>query len=319
MPLRPHLQKLVERVRLRPALRAAIVYPLDRESLQLALSGAFAGYLAPTLVGPEPRIREEAHRAGLDISRLALVDTDDDPRLAAERAVTLVRDGEAQALVRGSLALDDLLAPVAAPESGLRTAHRLSHAQFLDLPGHARPLVVADALVNVQPNLAAKKDILRNTIAFAQALDIAAPRVALLAAKSVIAPAFASTSEAAALRSMAAQGAFAGATVDGPMTADLALSPEIARQAAVASAVAGQADVLVAPSMEAAVMVVRTAIGLTGGLAPGLVLGATVPIVAPNTQDAMETRIACCVLASLLAGHVFGASEAAPRAQVVPA
>jgi phosphate acetyltransferase len=312
---RPHLQKLVERTRLRPPLPAAIVHAVDRDSLQLALSGAFAGYLAPTLVGPEQRIRSEANRAGLDITRLPLVDADDDPQSSAERAVRLARKGEVHALVRGALSLDAMLAPVAAQDSGLRTARRLSYAQFLDLPGHDRALIVTDAMLNVAPNLAAKKDIVRNTIAFAHALGIAAPHIALLAAKGTITPAFPSTSEAAALMSMAAQGAFPGATVEGPMTADVALSPEFARHAGTRSAVAGRADVLVAPTMESAVMLVRALTGITGGLAAGLVLGAAVPIVVPGLQDPIETRVASCVLASLAST----ASREAPAPEARPA
>lgn len=317
MNARPHLQKLVERVRLQPALPAAIVFPVDRESLQLALSGAFAGYLAPTLVGPEKRIRDEASRAGLDITRLPLVDTPDDPRRAAERAVALARGGAFAALVRGSLTIDDLLAPVAAPESGLRTARRLSHALFCDLPGRPHPLVVADAMLNVAPTLAAKKDIVVNTVGFARALGIDEPHVALLAAKAVVAPAFPSTSEAAALKSMAAQGAFPGAVVDGPLTADIALSPDAARLAGSGSPVAGRADVLIAPSMESAVMLVRALTGVTGGLAAGLVLGATLPIVVPGTQEPMETRIAACVLAAL--ARTAPLAAAAPRPHAVAA
>lgn len=311
MMARPHLQKLVERTRLLPALPAAFVFPLDRDSLQLALSGAFAGYLAPTLVGPEVRIRDAANRAGLDISRLALVDTPDQPRAAAERAVLLVREGKASALIRGSLAHEDLLAPVAHAESGLRSERRLSHATFLDLPGHPRFLLVADASLNVAPNLAAKQDIVRNTVELAFALGVAVPHVALLAAKGTVAPAFPSTSEAAALKSMAAQGAFRGAVLDGPVTPDVALSADAARQHGVKSEVAGRADVLIAPTMEAAIMVVRTLAGFTGGLAAGLVLGAQVPIVMPSPHDPMEVRIASCVLASLAVSAV---AEAASRA-----
>lgn len=315
MNARPHLVRLVERVRQRPPLPAAFVYPLDRDALQLALSAAFAGYVAPTLVGPEERIRAEALRAGLDITRLPLVDTADAPQRAAERAVLLAREGGVGALVRGSLSVDALLAPVAAEGSGLRTARRLSHALVCDLPGQPRPLVVADAMLNVAPNLAAKKDIVRNTIALAHAMGIPEPRVALLAAKGTIAPAFPSTSEAAALMSMAAQGAFPGAVVEGPMTPDVALAAEPAHAAASPSVVAGHADVLVAPSMESAVMLVRTLTGLTGGLAAGLVLGATVPVVVHGGHDAMEARIAACVLASLMAAAAQ-ARTAAPGARV---
>ena len=312
MMARPHLQKLVERARLLPALPVGVVFPVDRDSLQLALSGAFAGYLAPTLIGPEERIRDAANRAGLDISRLSLIDTPDEPRAASERAVALARDGIVQALLRGSLAQEDLLGPIAAPDNGLRGPRRLSHATFLDIPGQARFLLLADASLNVAPNLAAKKDIVQNTIELAYALGVVAPNVALLAAKSAVAPAFPSTSEAAALRSMAAQGAFAGAVVDGPLTPDVALSPDAARAAGMKSDVAGRADILIAPTMEAAAMVARTLTGLTGGLAAGLVLGAKVPVIMPSPRDPMDVRIASCVLASLVSGAAASLREAAP-------
>lgn len=310
MTARPHLQKLVERARLLPPLPVAIVFPVDREPLQLALSGAFAGYVVPTLVGPEQRIRDAANLAGLDISRLAVVDTPDEPRAASERAVALAREGAVRALVRGSLGQEDLLGPVAAAESGLRGARRLSHATFLDIPGQSRFLILADASLNVAPNLAAKKDIVLNTVELAFALGVAVPQVAILAAKASIAPAFPSTSEAAALRSMAAQGAFPGASVDGPMTPDVALSSEAARAAGIRSDVAGRADVLIAPTMEAAVMLGRTLTGVTGGLAAGLVLGAKVPVIMPSPRDPMDVRIASCVLACLL--RAGSAPAAAP-------
>jgi phosphotransacetylase len=298
---RPHLSRLAERARTLAPLPAAVVFPLDRDSLQLALSAAFAGYLAPTLFGPEERIRDAAVRAGLDISRLPRVDTPDDPRAASERAVLAARDGTAGALFRGSLSVEDLLAPIAADGSGLRTRRRLSHAAFVDLPGVPRPLVVADAMLNVAPNLAAKRDIVASTVELAQALGIGVPHVALLAAKGTVAPAFPSTSEAAALKSMAAQGAFPGAVVDGPMTPDVALSADVARAHGHASPVAGQADVLLAPTMEAATMVLRTLTGLAGGLVAGVVLGARVPVLLLPAHDAMDARIASCVLARLLA------------------
>ncbi len=320
MMARPHLQKLVERARLLPALPAAVVFPVDRDSLQLALSGAFAGYLAPTLVGPDERIRDAANRAGLDISRLTIVDTPDEPRAASECAVMLAREGKVSALIRGSLAHEDLLAPVAAPESGLRGERRLSHATFLDLPGQSRFLLIADASLNVAPNLAAKKDILENTLDLAYALGVVAPNVALLAAKCTVAPAFPSTSEAAALRSMAAQGAFAGAVVEGPLTPDVAFSSEAARLHGVKSEIAGRADVLIAPTMEAATMVLRTLTGVTGGLAAGLVLGAKVPVVMPSPRDPMEVRIASCVLASLaFAAGTAARAPSAPAASSAPA
>lgn len=306
MTQRPHVQKMVERARPTGPLRAAIVFPCERDVLQLALSGAFAGYLAPTLVGPETRIRALADQAGLDISRLALVDSGSDPAAAATRAVQLARDGAVQAIVKGSLANDLLLAPVAAPDSGLRTATRLTHACVLDLPGLDRPIVLADSELNIAPNLAAKRDIVGNTLALARAIGITTPRVALLAAMDGPSHAFPSTTDAVALKSMAAQGRFGSALVEGPLTPDQALAhPDPA------SPVAGHADVLIAPAMESAIILLRTLTGLTQGLAAGLVLGARVPIVLPGRRDTLEARMAACVLASLMSAAMASAQSAA--------
>ncbi len=194
----------------------------------------------------------------------------------------------------------DLLAPVAAPESGLRSDRRLSHAYFLDLPGRPNGMLIADAQLNVVPNLAAKKDIVANTVDLARAIGIVTPNVALLAAMDYVTPAFVSTADAAALKTMAEQSMFGSAVVDGPLTADSALSADAARANGVKSDVAGHPDVLIAPTMEAASMVVRTLTGLTGGLAAGIVLGATLPIVIPARTDSMEVRMASCVLAALI-------------------
>ncbi len=295
---------------MRPPLPVAVAYPCDRDSLQMALSGAFAGYLAPLLVGPEARIRDAALKAGVDISRLTIVNTADAPRAAGARAAELAREGTVAALVKGSMSDGDLLAPVAAPESGVRTERRLSHAYFLDLPGRANGMLLADALLNIAPNLAAKKDIVANTVELARALGIAAPTVALLAALDYVTAAFPSTGDAAALKTMGAQGLFRDAIVDGPLTADSALSAEAARANGVKSEVAGRADVLIAPTMEAAAMVLRTLTGLTGGLAAGIVLGAKIPIAVPARNDSMEVRMASCVLASLIAA---AAAESAPK------
>jgi len=301
MPVRPHLQKLVERVRFLPPLAAAIVHPCDGESLQLALAGAFAGYLAPTLVGPESRIRDAAAKAGLDISRLPIVATADDPSASAEMATRMARDGRAHALIKGALSDGALLAPVAVPDTGLRTDHRLTHATLLDVPGRAQMLFVTDDRLNVAPTLAAKRDILVNAVELAIALGVAAPAVALLAAVDAPSAAFASTVDAASLKAIAGDGTVRGARVDGPMTPDVALSAEAARQQGVTSEVAGRADILLAPTMESAVMVVRTLTAMTGALAAGLVLGAQVPIVVAARSESMESRMASCVLASLVA------------------
>lgn len=309
MSQRPHVQKLVERARQLPALAAAVVHPCDAESLQLALSGSFAGFLAPTLVGPAARIRDAANRASIDISRLAIVDTADDPAVAATRAVELAASGAVAALIKGAMSDRDLLAPVAAPASGLRGDTRLSHALFLDVPGLDRWLLVADAQLNLTPNLAAKRDIVQNTVRLAIALGNAAPRVALVAGMDVVVSTLPSTSEAAALKSMAADGAFPGAIVDGPLLPDAALDGDRERPGA---------DVLIAPSLEAAVMLSRGLVAARHGLACGVVLGAKLPIVVPARGESIETRMASCVIASLAAAHAQGAARAQSAAAIVP-
>lgn len=311
MPNRPQLQKLVERARRLPPLSAAFAFPCDADTLQLALAGAFAAFVAPTLVGPQQRIRDAALRAGIDISRLPIVDTPDDAQAAARRAADLARDGRVDAIVRGTLADGELLAPVASQEGGLRTGRRLSHATLLDVPGRDEALIVADDRLNVAPPLAAKRDILDNTAAYAVALGFAHPTVALLAAVDAPSASFSSTVDALALKSMSANGAFHGARVAGPVTPDIAL----ARPTSAESDSAPSATLLVAPSMESAVMVVRTLVGATGALAAGLVVGAHVPVVIAARRESMESRIASCVLASLAAHALRPRSERGATAQ----
>ena len=284
-----------------PPLPAAVVYPCDRDSLQNALSARFASYLAPVLVGPEKRITDAAAQAGLDLSRIDLIDTPDDPFAAAQRAVALAKNGETQALIKGSLYPDDLMRAVVAPEIGLRGERRLTHAFFVDVPGYGRGFVLSDAVLNIAPNLAAKRDIVQNAIDFAQALGIAQPQVAILSAVEGVTAALPATGEAAALAKMAAQGLITGGAVDGPLTADAAMSPAAARAGNVSSQVAGNADVLIVPGMESGALLLRAMVGMFGALAAGVTLGAKVPIVLSARSDSMEVRMASCVLASLVA------------------
>src|SRR5579864_3621791 len=255
---RPHCQRLVDRARNFPPLAAAIVYPCDSDSLQIALSGQFAGYLAPVLVGPESRIADAAAQAGLDLSRIALVDTPDEPFAAAQRAAAMAKSGDVRALIKGSLYPDDLMRAVATPESGLRGERRLTHAFFIDVPGYPRPLILSDALLNIAPNLAAKRDIVQNAIDFAHALGIAMPLVAVLSAVEGVTPALPATGDAAALAKMAIQGLLTGGVIDGPLTADSALSAAAARANGIESKVAGAADVLIVPGLESGALLLRT-------------------------------------------------------------
>jgi phosphotransacetylase len=315
MVARPHFQRLVDRVRNLPALPAAVVYPCDSDSLQIALSGQFAGYLAPVLVGPEKRIGDAAAQAGLDLSRIELIDTPDEPFAAAQRAVALAKEGRVRALIKGSLYPDDLMRAVATPDSGLRSERRLSHAFFVDVPSHPRAFVLSDAVLNIAPTLAAKRDIVQNAIEFAHALGIAAPQVAVLSAVEGVTPALPATGDAAALVKMAAQGVIKGGVVEGPLTPDSAMSVAAARANGVDSKIAGNADVLIVPGLEAGAMLVRMLTGVFGALAAGVTLGAGVPVVLSGRGESMEVRMASCVLASLVAAHAVRKAAADAGAQ----
>jgi phosphotransacetylase len=301
MVTRPHFQRLVDRVRNLPPLPAAVVFPCDRDALQMALSAQFAGYLSPILVGPDKRIAEAAALAGLDLSRIDVVDTPDDPFVAAQRAAALARNGEVRALVKGSLYPDDLMRAVASPDSGLRGERRLTHAFFVEVPGLPRAFVVSDALLNIAPGLAAKREIVQNAIEFAQALGIAAPNVAVLSAVEGVTPALPATGDAAALAKMAGQGLITGGVVEGPLTADAAFSAASARANGVESKMSGNADVLIVPGLESGAILLRTLIGAFGALAAGVALGAKVPVVLPARGESLEVRMAACVLACVVA------------------
>jgi phosphotransacetylase len=321
MAARQHFQRLIERVRNQPALPAAVVFPCDRDALQMALSGQFAGYLAPVLVGPDKRIGEAAAMAGLDLSRIEIVDTPDNPFAAAQRAVALARDGQVRALIKGSLYPDDLMRAVATPESGLRGERRLTHAYFVEVPGFARAFVLSDAVLNIAPTLAAKREIVQNAIQFAQALGIATPNVAVLSAVEGVTPALPATGDAAALAKMAAQGLITGGVVEGPLTADAAFSAASARGNGIDSKVAGNADVLIVPGLESGSLLVRTLTGAFGALAAGVALGAKVPIVLPSRGESMEVRMASCVLASVVASAPAAAElkpDAASPNTIIP-
>jgi phosphate acetyltransferase len=312
---RPHFQRLVEQVRNFPPLPTAIVYPCDRDSLQIALSGQFAGYLAPVLVGPEARIADAAAQAGLDLSRIERVDTPDDPFAAAQQAVLLARNGEVHALIKGSLYPDDLMRAVAAPDSGLRGERRLTHAFLVDVPNFARPFLLSDAVLNIAPTLAAKREIVQNAIELARAVGIATPQVAVLAAVQGVTAALPATGDAASLAKMASQGLINGAVVEGPLTVDSALSAAAARAHGIESKIAGHADVLIVPSLESGAMMLQMLTALFGALAAGVVLGAKVPVVLASRSDSMEVRMASCVLASLVA-HSMRIAEKQPATAV---
>ncbi|RDE05609.1 bifunctional enoyl-CoA hydratase/phosphate acetyltransferase [Sphingomonas aracearum] len=281
-------------------VRAAIAHPCDPQAIRAAVQAADAGLIAPILVGPEAKIRAAAEAASADITAFRLVPAPHSHAAAAE-AVALVASGEAGLLVKGSLHTDELLSAVLAASAGLRTERRISHVYVMDVPGHPRPLLVTDAAINIEPGLEEKADIIRNAIGLAQAIGIETPRVAILAAVETVNPKMRSTLEAAALCKMADRGQIAGGLIDGPLALDNAISPAAAQEKGIRSPVAGMADILVVPNLEAGNMIAKQLTFLAGADAAGIVLGARVPIVLTSRADSVRTRLASCALAVLLA------------------
>ena len=294
-------------------LLTAIVHPCDEVSLLAAAEAAQAGLITPILVGPETKIRSVAAQFNIDISVMR-IEHAPHSHAAAARAVALARDGEVKLLMKGALHTDELLHEVMRTEFGLRTGRRLSHVYVLDVPSYPRPLLVTDAAINIAPCLTDKQCIVQNAIDLAHVLGIANPRVALLAAVESVNPAMPATLDAAALCKMAERGQITGATLDGPLAFDNAVSAAAAALKNIVSPVAGFADILVAPNIEAGNILAKQLTFLAGADAAGIVLGASVPIILTSRADDKRTRIASCALAAMVAGHaqaegLAGASE----------
>jgi len=282
-----------------PRVRTAVVHPVDTVSLLGAVEAARAGLIEPVLVGPEAKIRQAAAQAQVDLAPFRLVPTAHS-HAAADAAVALARTGEVAALMKGALHTDELMHAVVARDTGLRTGRRISHVFAMDVPTYPRPLLITDAAINVYPTLEDKRDIVQNAIDLAHALGIAAPRVAILSALETIYPKIPSTLEAAALCKMAERGQITGAVVDGPMAFDLAVSEDAARTKGFVSPVAGQADILVVPDLEAGNMLAKQLEYLAEAQVAGIVLGARVPIMLTSRADGPLARLASCALAALL-------------------
>ncbi len=293
--------RLIARAQQASPTITAVAHPCDQTSLEGAVEAARLGLMTPILVGPADRIRQVAAEFHLDISGLEIVETPHSPA-SAQKAVDLVREGKAAALMKGSLHTDELMGAVVKTDGGLRTARRLSHCFVMDVPGHADPLIITDAAVNIAPALADKVDILQNAIDLAHALGFAEVRVAILAAVEMVNPKMPSTIEAAALCKMAERGQITGAILDGPLALDNAISPEAAAIKHLTSPVAGHANVILAPDLEAGNMLAKSLSFLANADAAGIVLGARVPVILTSRADSILARLASCAVAALVAG-----------------
>ena len=300
-----HLRSLLSRAGAGSPLPTAIAHPCDEVSLLAAVEAARAGLITPILVGPAERIRATAKTHGLDISAFRIEPTAHSHQSAA-RAVELVRMGRAKLLMKGSLHTDELLHEVTAAQTGLRTGKRLSHVYVMDVPSYPKPLLVTDAAINIAPDLEDKTHIIQNAIELAHVLGITTPRVAILAAVETVNPAMQATLDAAALCKMAERGQITGAVLDGPLAFDNAINATAAAQKGISSPVAGLADILVVPSIEAGNILAKQLTFLANADAAGIVLGASVPIILTSRADDERARMASCALAVILAGADAG-------------
>lgn len=293
-------KRLVERAQREDPAATAIAHPCDEAALESAVEASRLRLIEPILVGPKEKIHAAADKHGFAIGDFELVDAEHS-HAAAAKAVELVRAGRAEALMKGSLHTDELMGAVVARETGLRTARRISHCFVMDVPGHEDALIISDAAVNIAPTLEDKVHIVQNAIDLAHWLGAEEARVAILSAMETVNPKVNSTLEAAALCKMADRGQITGGVLDGPLALDNAISPEAAAIKKIASPVAGRANVLIVPDLEAGNMLAKSLSFLAGADAAGIVLGARVPIILTSRADSLIARLASCAVAVLVA------------------
>jgi phosphate acetyltransferase len=300
--VRPHqkYERLIAAAQRLAALPTAVAHPCDETSLRGAVEAAEAGLIVPILVGPIDRIRHVAQSLNLSIEGFQLIDVPHSES-AAEKAVEIVRGGKAELLMKGSLHSDELLGAVTKRETGLRTGRRISHVFVMDVPTHPETLFVTDAAVNIAPDLIAKRDIVQNAIDLFAGLGLGIPKVAILSAVETVNPSIPSTIDAAALCKMAERGQITGGELDGPLAFDNAISLQAARVKGIKSPVAGRAQILVVPDLEAGNMLAKNLTFISKADAAGIVLGARVPIILTSRADSVRTRMASCAVATLLA------------------
>jgi phosphate acetyltransferase len=293
-------ERLIASAKTLKPLPTAVVHPCDESSLTGVVDAARIGLIKPILVGPRAKIEALAKQLKLDIAGFELVDAPHSTA-AAESAVGLVRAGKAEALMKGSLHTDELMGAVVKRDTGLRTARRISHCFVMDVPAYEHAIIISDAAVNIAPTLEAKVDIVQNAIDLARAMRVPEVRVAILSAMETVNANVPSTIEAAALCKMADRGQITGGLLDGPLALDNAISLDAAAIKKIVSPVAGRANVLIVPDLEAGNMLAKSLSFLAGADSAGIVLGAKVPIILTSRADSVEARLASCAVASLVA------------------
>jgi len=294
-------ESLLERCKDLNPIPTAVAHPCDASSLSGAMEAAQEGLIEPILVGPRSKIQGAADAAGIDLKNVEVIDAAHSVAAAA-KAVALLREAKAELLMKGSLHSDELLAAVVSREGGLRTGRRISHVFVMDVPTYHKVLIVTDGAINIAPTLEDKVDICQNAIDLAISLGLERPKVAILAAVETVTSKMPATLDAAALCKMAQRGQIKGATLDGPLAFDNAISKEAAKTKGIDSQVAGDPDILLAPDLEAGNILAKQLTFLAKADSAGLVLGARVPIILTSRADSVRSRIASCAVA-MLAAH----------------
>jgi phosphate acetyltransferase len=298
--VRNKYDQLIALARQVPAAKTILVHPCDETSLRGAAEAAELGIINPILVGPAAKIAAVAAQHRLDIGRYEMVDVPHS-EAAAAKGVELIRQSHGELLMKGSLHTDELMRAVASSTTGLRTARRISHVFIMDVPTYSETLFITDAAINIFPDLDAKRDIIQNAIDLWTQVGLGTPRVAILSAVETVTSKIPSTIEAAALCKMADRGQITGGVLDGPLAFDNAIDPKAAKIKGIKSEVAGRAQILVVPDLEAGNMLAKNLTFLARAGAAGIVLGARVPIVLTSRADSVRTRMASCAVAVLYA------------------
>jgi phosphate acetyltransferase len=312
VPVQTHAkyEDLIVRAKQVPPAITVVVHPCDETSLRGAADAAAAGIIVPILVGPAAKITAAARQHNVDIARFEIIDAAHSDEAAA-RGVKLIHEGKGELLMKGSLHTDELMRAVTAASTGLRTARRISHVFIMDVPTYPEPLFITDAAINIFPDLDAKRDIIQNAIDLFTQIGLGTPRVAILSAVETVTSKIPSTIDAAALCKMAERGQITGGILDGPLAFDNAIDPEAAKVKGIQSPVAGCAQILVVPDLEAGNVLAKNLSFLAQADAAGIVLGARVPIILTSRADSVRTRMASCAVAVLYA-------DARRRATVLP-
>jgi len=293
-----HFEALLARARPLPALPTAVVCPDDANSLGGALLAAREGIITPILIGHADAIRKVAAEAGEDLTGIELIDVPGSDEAAAVLACSLVREGRAAAVMKGHLHTDDLLKPMLDKATGLRVGRRFTHVFVMDVPGQPEPIMVTDAAINIAPDLATKVDICQNAIDLALSLGME-PRVGVLSAVETVNPAIQSSIDAALLSKMADRGQIKGGLVEGPLAMDNAVDMGAARTKGLRGGVAGRANILVVPGLDAGNMLAKQLSFVSHAEGAGLVLGARVPVILNSRSDSAMSRLASCAVAAL--------------------